>query len=169
MLAHLRRLPSQRAPATTTRTERVITIFFQAGISLLYGSLSLSLGKTATSVRVSPNGMPILAVALTAQPFALRRGAMFLLRSLSQARIIAGPEITSIIPTKRRISSHQSSSASPLATDTNAVPIIPRAIPKAANIPANLAMSNGGAAVLAASAFALAGRAAGAALILVGC
>ena len=109
--------------------------------------------------------MLIFADALTAQPFALRSGATFLLRSLSQASTIAGPEITRRIPTRSSIYSHHSKSESPSARVTNAVPIIPRAIPIAAKIPANLAMSNGAAAAaLPPSAFA--GSAVGAALIL---
>ena len=139
-----------------------MTHFFQGAIPLrAYGSLILSLGNLAASVRVSPKGMLIFDAALTAHPFALRRGAMLRRRSLSHARIIAGPEITRMIPMNTRLSFHPM----PFIESTrpeSAVPIIPKAMPIAAKIPANLAISNGGATGFASAA----GTAAGAALIL---
>ena len=144
-------------------TEREMTHFFHGARPFLaYGSLSLSFGNLAISVRVSPKGMLILEAALTAQPFAFRSGAMLRRRSLSHARIMAGPEITSMIATNTRISFHQGRALRPLKIATRAEPIIPRAIPMAANIPANLAISNGGAAT---GFVPSAGKAAGAALI----
>ena len=122
-----------------------MTHFFHVGRPLrAYGSLSLSFGYLAISVSVSPNRMLIFDEALIAQPFALRSGAIFLRRSLSHAITIAGPEIASIIPINTRISFHPI----PFIESTRperAVPIIPKAIPIAANIPANLAISNGAA------------------------
>ena len=116
------------------------------------------------SVSVSPKAMLILADALTAQPFALRRGAMFLLRSFIHARTIAGPEITRRMPTKARMTCHQLRATKPLTRLARAEPIIPKAMPMAAKIPANLAMSKGWAGAGLASGEA--GAAAGAALIL---
>ena len=115
------------------------------------GSLSLILGNLAMSVRVSPNGMLTLEEALIAHPLALSRGEMLRLRSLSHAKIIAGPEIMRRIPTNNMMSSHHLSSASPVKRATRAEPIMPTAIPMAAKIPANLAISNGG--LTAAAAF----------------
>ena len=130
---------------------------------LAYGSLSLIAGYFATSVRVEPNGMLILAAALTAHPFAFRRGAMLRRRSLSHAMIMAGPEITRIIPINTRIS-FQPRPLSESTRPERAVPIIPNAIPMAAKIPANFAISNGGAGA-AAFPSAAAGTAVGTALI----
>ena len=139
--------------------------FFQgASPFFAYGSLSLSLGNFAMSVRVSPNGMLIFDDALTAQPLALRSGAMLRRRSLSHARTIAGPEITSMMPTNARMSCHHMRANIPFARAARAEPIMPIAIPMAAKIPANLAMSNGGVGAGLPSAPAT-GAAAGAALI----
>ena len=141
--------------------------FFQgARPAFAYGSVSFIFGYFATSVSVSPKGMLIFDAALTAQPFALRSGAMLRRRSLSHASTIAGPEMTSMIATNTRMSFHHAIALRPLNITTRAEPIIPRAIPIAAKIPANLAMSNGGAAAGAALGSVPAGSAAGAALIL---
>ena len=108
--------------------------------------------------------MLIFDDALTAHPFALRRGAIFLRRSFIHAIIMAGPEIARSTPAKARITCHHAKAKIPLARLARAVPIIPRAIPKAAKIPANLPMSKGCASAGFAAAPA-AGAAAGAALI----
>ena len=81
--------------------------------------------------------------ALTAQPLALRSGAMLRRRNFSQARTMAGPEIRRRSPTNARITCHHFSAKIPFAKDASAVPIIPNAIPMAAKIPANFPISNG--------------------------
>ena len=140
--------------------------FFQGASPLrAYGSLSLSLGYFAMSVRVSPNMMLILDEAFIAQPFALRSGAMLRLRSLSHAMTIAGPEMTSMTPTKARITCHHLRAKIPFARLARAVPIMPTAIPKAAKIPANFPISNGAASAGFTGAAPGAGAAAGAAFI----
>ena len=109
--------------------------------------------------------MLILEAAFIAHPFALRSGAILRRRSFIHAITIAGPEITRSTPTNARISCHHLRANIPFAKDANAVPIIPTAIPRAAKIPANLAMSNGGATSGFAASVPAAGTAAGAALI----
>lgn len=98
------------------------------------------------SVSVAPNCMLIFDEAFTAQPLAFRRGAMFLRLSFIHAITIDGPDMRRRIPMITSIACHQLSATKPFARLTKNEPIIPRAIPIAANIPANLAMSNGGAA-----------------------
>ena len=123
----------------------------------------MSLGNLAISVRVSPKGMLILEAALTAQPLALRRGAMLRRRSFIHAITIAGPEMSRRMATTTRMVFHHASFKIPENMVVTAVPRAPRAIPMAAKIPANLAISNGGAAAGLPSA---AGTAVGIALIL---
>jgi len=105
---------------------------------------TLIIGKATCSVSVLPNGTEMIASALTAQPLALSTGARLRRRSLSHAIIILGPLMTSNIHTNTISSCHQYSFARPAKHATHAVPIIPNAMPMAAKIPANFAMSNAG-------------------------
>ena len=159
-MAHARRFANQ-SPANKRASAISETAHFcQVGIPFLaYGSFSLSLGNLAVSVKVSPKGMLILEAALIAQPLALSKGAMLRRRSFSHAITIDGPEITSIMPTKAAISCHKSRSRIPLNREVRAVPIMPTAIPMAAAIPANLAMSKGGAALASAASASATGAA----------
>ena len=165
----------QAAAAAPAKMHKVINTLAQAGIPVFaYGSFNFIFGYLATSVKVSPNGILILAAAFTAQPLAFKSGAMLRRRSFIHAMTIDGPEIINKIPKNDNTNCHHSRAKIPSAKLANAVPIMPTAIPIAAKIPANLAMSNGGvAAGLAASAGAApsagaagaAGSAVGAALI----
>ncbi len=53
-----------------------------------------------------------------------------------------GPETTIINPSRMRICFQSGVAATPDATAAKACPMKPKAIPKAAKIPANFAMSN---------------------------
>jgi hypothetical protein len=86
------------APASTSRTRRIHGhgLFFGA-----YGSVSersAPAGSVAMLVSERPSGMLILVNVFTAQPLASRMGPRLRSRSLSQAMITAGPEITRISP-----------------------------------------------------------------------
>ena len=116
--------------------------FFQNGVLSANGSGSALTGVLLISVKVAPNVMFTLAAALIAQPLALSRGDRLRLRNLSQARIMAGPEMTSIITAISTSHCHQTKPERLLATTAKAPPIAANAKPNAANIPANLAMSN---------------------------
>lgn len=117
--------------------------FFHAGISFLAkGSAALTNGNLTWSVRVAPNGILTSDAALTAHPLALSIGAIFLFLSLSHAMIMLGPDMRRSIARMTRMACHHLSAANPAASATSAEPIMPRAIPIAANMPANLAISN---------------------------
>ena len=98
-------------------------------------------GKRTCSVNFKPNGTEIIESALIAQPFAFSTGAKLRRRSFIHAIIILGPLMMSKMQTKMIRYCHHGKSFIPSPTFTNAVPIIPNAIPMAAKIPANLAIS----------------------------
>ena len=120
-----------------------MSAFFQVGMPFLAnGSVSLISGNCTCSVSVTPNGTEIIVSALTAHPLALSTGARLRRRNFIQAIIILGPLITKRMQTRISRYCHQAKPFIPAATSTKAVPIMPKAIPMAAKIPANLAISN---------------------------
>ena len=110
-----------------------------------------NLGKRAISVNVSPKRMLMIEGALTAHPFAFKSGAIFLRLSFIQAMTMDGPEIISMIEINRITICHHFNTMKSLKMLDRAVPIIPKAIPKAAKIPANFPISNGAGAAAAGS------------------
>ena len=91
---------------------------------------------------ILPMQILIFILELIAHPLALSTGPRLRRRSLSHARNIEGPLIITI--TASIISGRLYQCAvTPFAKLARAVPINPMAMPMAANIPANLAMSNG--------------------------
>ena len=115
------------------------------------GSTAVSLGNSAREVRVLPNFTFTRDLALMAQPLAFRTGPRSRLRSLRQAMNMDGPEMSSRIPTITSSNSQNLREAAPLITATRNWPIKPMAMPMAAKIPANLAMSKEEETALAAS------------------
>ena len=91
-----------------------------------------------------PNTMLIVALALIAQPLASKRGARFLFRNFNQANIIEGPEIDKTTPIIAKGICHHFNPKKLEKIETNTVPMAPMAKLKAAKIPTNLPISNGG-------------------------
>ena len=81
------------------------------------------------------------AEAFTAQPLALSTGPRSRLRSFLQVMNTEGSEITSMMAMMMSTSFQSLRAAIPFTRETTNWPMSPRAIPRAANIPANLAMS----------------------------
>ena len=84
----------------------------------------------------------MIASALMAHPLALSTGARLRRRSFNHAITMLGPLMTNRMQAKMISSCHHVKPLKSLATAANAVPIMPNAIPMAAKIPANLAISN---------------------------
>ena len=81
----------QAAAAAPAKMHKVMRTFAQAGMPVAYGSFKFIFGNFATSVKVLPNGMLILAAAFTAQPLAFKSGAMLRRRHPQQHHIAERP------------------------------------------------------------------------------
>ena len=117
--------------------------FHQAIFLSARGSLPTALGYLATWVSMEPKVVLTFTIELMAQPLALSTGPRLRLRSLSQARSMEGPLMTTTTKAMA-ISGLYHAWTRNLATAASATPSAPTARPMAAKMPANLAMSKAG-------------------------
>ena len=134
----------QRIPKTRPRISRMQSQVRQRRrrrLARSFGSTAVSFGSWASEVRDLPKAPVTRARALMAQPLALSTGPRLRRRSFRQAMNTEGREITSMMQAITRRNCQIFSDAMPWIALTRNWPRKPRAMPMAAKIPANLAIS----------------------------